>query len=477
MSVFTLFAIAIITPFIGSILCLVFIKLSRFAGYTLAVISLAVSLLSLILLVPFVAGGESTGYFGGKYLGVILSDPITLDGVGVILSLVFTVVAILILIYSFNFIGKDEHKGDYYFFFLLILGAMIGLTFSSNGLLIYIFWEIATIGMWRLVGFYRGKKEVTVAGKAFLLNFFGASLLVLGLVIIYMEAGTFNILKLGGKSIGNLPLLLIFAGIIVKSATLPLHVWVPSAYPYAPPPINAILSGVIEKMGIVLFLRLWVQGLGVPSPWNIAVPTIGIISAGVAGGAALIEKELRRILAYSTVSQLGFMFIGMGISTLLGIAGVVLYIIAHSFGKAGLFLATGYIERATGQKSIENLGGLMRKSPTLGVSFLLLCLSIMGIPPLVGFFSKMMIVTNVCILNPWIGFASIIIAIFTMLYLFRLWQGIFLGTPTNEVSLSNSRSLLAIVLLFAIISVLLGIFVSYPLKIITLAFSGLVRIG
>lgn len=477
MSVSTLLLISILTPFTGAILSLIFIKFSRIIGYIIAIISLIIPLISSIFLLPFIQGGESTGLFGGRYFGVTLSNPITLDGVGVIFSLVFASVALLILLYSFNFMGKTEHKGDYYFFFLLIIGAMIGLTFSSNGLLIYIFWEIGTIGMWRLVGFYRGEREVAMAEKAFLLNFFGASLLVLGLVIIYLKTGTFNLLKLGDKSVGNLPLLLIFAGIIAKSATLPLHVWVPSAYPYAPPPINAILSGVIEKMGLILFLRLWVQGLGVPSPWNIAVPTIGIISAGVAGGAALMEKDMRKILAYSTVSQLGFIFIGMGISTLLGIAGTVLYIIAHSFGKAGLFLATGYIERETGQKSIENLGGLMSKSPTLGVSFLLLCLSIMGIPPLIGFFSKTMIVTNACTLNPWIGFASIIVAIFTMLYLFRLWQGIFLGTPQNEISLSNSKSLLGIVLLFAIISLLLGIFISYPLKIITISLSGLVRIG
>lgn len=471
-----LLVISVLAPFIGSVLCLIFIRLSRTAGYILVVLSLVVCLASLILLLPFVADGKGVNLFGGKYLGIILSAPIILDGIGVTLSLAFTVAAIFILFYSFNFMSKDEHKGDYYFFFLLILGAVIGLTFSSNGLLIYIFWEIATIGMWRLVGFYRGDQEVSVAAKAFLINFFGASLLVLGLIMIYVKTGTFNILRLADKSIGNLPLLFIFAGIIAKSATLPLHVWVPSAYPYAPPPINAILSGVVEKMGIILFLRLWVQGLGVPTPWNVAVPVLGVISAGVAGGAALIEKDLRRILAYSTVSQLGFIFLGMGISTLLGISGVVLYVVAHSFGKAGLFLATGYIERGTGEKRLENLGGLIRRSPTLGVSFLLLCLSIMGIPPLVGFFSKTMIVTNLCTLNPWIGFAAIIVAIFTMLYLFRLWHGIFLGPPANEVSLSNSRSLLGIVLIFAIISLLLGIFVSYPLEIITSALSGLARI-
>jgi formate hydrogenlyase subunit 3/multisubunit Na+/H+ antiporter MnhD subunit len=421
--------------------------------------------------------GDSFSFFGGQYLGVTLSSPIMLDGVGVALSLVFTIVAILVLFYSFHFVDKEEHKADYYFFFLLIVGAVVGLTFSSNGLLVYVFWEIATIAMWRLVGFYRGAKDVSVAGKAFLLNFFGASLLVLGLVIIYMQTGTFNILNLGNRSIGNLPLLLIFAGIIAKSATLPLHVWVPSAYPSAPPPVNAILSGVVEKMGIILFLRLWVQALGVPAPWNIAVPALGIISAGVAGGAALIEKDLRKILAYSTVSQLGFIFLGMGISTVLGITGVLLYIVAHSFAKAGLFLAAGCIERGTGKRSLEDLGGLMRSSPALGVSFLFLCLSIMGIPPLVGFFSKLMIVTNLCVINPWIGFASIIVAIFTMLYLFRLWHGVFLGPSDYEISLSTSRSLLGVVIVFAVISLALGILVSYPLKVITLALSGLVRIG
>jgi len=476
MSLPALCVISILTPFIGAVFSSIFVRFSRIAGYVLALISLAVSLVSLVLLLPFVVDGDSLGYFGGQYLGVTLSSPVILDGVAVILSLVFTVVAILILFYSFHFMKKDEHKADYYFFFLLIVGAVLGLTFSSNGLLIYIFWEIATIAMWRLVGFYRGEKDVSVAGKAFLLNFFGASLLVLGLVIIYVQTGTFNLLNLSSRSIGNLPLLLIFAGIIAKSATLPLHVWVPSAYPSAPPPINAVLSGIVEKMGIILFLRLWVQALGVPAPWNIVVPVLGIISAGVAGGAALIEKDLRRILAYSTVSQLGFIFLGMGMSTLLGITGVLLYIVAHSFGKAGLFLAAGYIERGTGKKSLEDLGGLMRTSPALGVSFLFLCLSIMGIPPLVGFFSKMMIVTSLCAINPWIAFASIIVAIFTMLYLFRLWHGVFLG-PQDEISLLKSRSLLGVVLIFAVISLVLGIFVAYPLKLITSALSGLVRIG
>jgi len=477
MSPSALLLVTILTPFIGATLSLLFIKFSKTIGYVFAVVSLVIPLVCSCLLLISTAGGEATGYFGGHYFGTTLSHPLFVDGVALIFSVVFSLVALLILLYSFSFLADSEHKGDYYFFLLVILGAMLGFIFSANGLLIYIFWEIATIGMWRLIGFYRGQKDVVMAEKAFLINFFGASLLVLGLVMIYMQTGTLNLLRLGGKSVGNLPLLLVFCGIIAKSATLPLHVWVPSAYPHAPPPVNAILSGVIEKMGIILFLRLWVQGLGVPSPWNIAVPTIGIISAGVAAGAAIMEKDVRKILAYSTVSQLGFIFIGMGISTLLGIAGTVLYIVAHSFGKAGLFLAAGYVEKGTGQRSIDKLGGMMRKSPTLGVSFLLLCLSIMGIPPLLGFFSKTLIVTNACTLNPWIGFASIVVALFTMLYLFRLWEGIFLGSSTDDLSLSTSRSLLAIVLIFAVISLLLGILVSYPLKVITPAVSGLVRMG
>jgi formate hydrogenlyase subunit 3/multisubunit Na+/H+ antiporter MnhD subunit len=295
--------------------------------------------------------------------------------------------------------------------------------------------------------------------------------------MLYMNTGTFNVLRIAGEDVSNLSLLLIFAGIIAKSATLPLHVWVPAAYPSAPPPVNALLSGIVEKMGIILFLRLWVQGLGVPPPWNILVPVIGVVSAGVAGGAALIQKELRRILAYSTVSQLGFIFIGMGMSTMLGVAGAVLYMIAHSFGKAGLFLAAGYIEKATGEKNIDSLGGLMRTSPALGVSFLLLCLSIMGIPPMVGFFSKAIVVIDVCTLNPWIGFSAVVVAVFTMLYLFRLWNSVFLGSPQKDVSFSSSRSLLSVILLFAAISLILGIFVSYPLRGITSALSSFEGIG
>jgi formate hydrogenlyase subunit 3/multisubunit Na+/H+ antiporter MnhD subunit len=472
----TLAIVAVLAPVAGSILALLFFRLSRTIGYAVVVIALAVSLVSLVSMLSFATSGEPASFLGGEYLGVHLADPLVVDGLAVVLSLVFVTVALLIALYSFSFLREFAHQADYYFFFLLTLSAVVGLTFSSNGLLIYVFWEIATISMWRLVGFYRSDTDVRMAGRAFLLNFFGASLLVLGLIMLYVNTGTFNVLRVTEKAVGTLPLLLIFAGIIAKSATLPLHVWVPAAYPSAPPPVNALLSGIVEKMGIILFLRLWVQGLGVPPPWNVLVPVIGVVSAGVAGGAALIQKELRRVLAYSTVSQLGFIFIGLGMSTLLGVAGAVLYIIAHSFGKAGLFLAAGYVEKATGQKNIDALGGLIRKSPALGISFLLLSLSIMGIPPMIGFFSKTMVVVNVCRLNPWIGFSAVIVALFTMLYLFRLWQGVFLGASQSDVSFSSSRSLLAIILVFAVISLILGIFVSYPLNGIASTLSSFARL-
>jgi formate hydrogenlyase subunit 3/multisubunit Na+/H+ antiporter MnhD subunit len=199
----------------------------------------------------------------------------------------------------------------------LIIASLIGVAFSENLILLYIFWEIAALATWRLVGFYREKKIVRIADKTFLMTFLGSSFMLLGFVLLYNQTGTLSITQLRGIEVSNLNgiLFLIFLGIIAKSACLPIHSWLAEAHPVAPSPMSAILSGVEVEVGLFAFLRLFGYTFNWSSNW---ILWLAVISSLIGAGAALREKDIKRIIAYSTVSQVGYILLGFALLSKIG---------------------------------------------------------------------------------------------------------------------------------------------------------------
>lgn len=385
------------------------------------------------------------------------------DNVALYLTGIFGLITLFSLIYSIVTIKKYEFKDEYYVMFFLLVGTGIAFLYGRNLILLFTFWELNTFAVWRLVGYYREDWNVEYAERIFLINFFAAVLMLVGIGIIYTNTQTFDLGQLKGARIPDIASYLILIAILTKSATIPLHVWLPYAYDSAPIPVVAILAGISENLGVILFLRLFRQTLSMPTSFYYIVAIIAVISIIIGGGAALITNRLRSILAYSTISQLGFILLGLAVGGFYGVTGALLYILAHALAKPGILYGLGIVEERTQALEIGGIG-FGPVQPALGPAFAILCGSIIGLPPFIGFFGKLGIILAAIRIN--ISIASIAIggAVITLLYMVRLYNGIFKGPSKVKVK-SGPAGLVYLVAVLAFFSIIAALLLFFPLDI------------
>src|SRR5665647_1134036 len=449
---------AFFLPFIGTFS----VRLRKY----LALCFVTVSFISATMMLEPLLKGQTPYSFNWQFqiATINISFGLLADWLAVFMAMISTFVSAIILLYSFGYISHYKNQNEYYLMVVLFIGAMMGIVFSTSLIFLYLFWEISAICCWRLIGFFREKEFILRADKAFLVTVFGALVMLLGFIIIYQQTGTFDLTQMQGITVSNIAVLLIMFGIFSKSATLPLHTWLPDAG-VAPSSVTSLLhAAVLVKIGVYVFARLFIINFNMDVMWHTVIPVIAGVSALVSAGAALKETNLKRIIAYSTISQLGFIFLGLSTGSKLAAAGGLLYILMHSLAKAGLFLCAGIIEQTSKEKDITKMGGFITKMPITAVAFLACAFSVMGIPPFGGFFSKYMVISGaVTADHPWIALTFVVGAILTVIYLFRVFTMVFLG-PVKLPSLKKegSFSMLASVTILSIISLAGGILIYYP---------------
>jgi proton-translocating NADH-quinone oxidoreductase chain N len=448
---------AFLLPLLGRI----DIRLRNISAFLLVLCSCVLS----FSLLPAAVSGKVVTI--ARYLPLGLNFVLTADSLAVFMACISSLISTIIVLYSIGYISHYENQNEYYSMVVLFLGAMMGLVFSANLILMYVFWEITAITSWRLIGFLRKKIDVLRADKAFIVTVFGSVLMLLGFLSIYQQTGSFDLAVIKEyyrhNTLPNFVIVLILAGILSKSATLPFHTWLPDAG-VAPAPVTALLhAAVLVKIGVYVYARLLIVSFPVGLPWQTIVPWIAGISALISGGAALIDTDFKRIVAYSTISQIGFIFLGLSLGSEMGIFGGLLYILMHGIAKAGLFLCAGIVEQKTKIKDITKLGGLFSVMPFTAVSFLFCAFSVMGVPPFGGFFSKYMIFSAV------VGKGSLALtslfligAILTILYLARLFMLVFTGELRTPGAREGSPVMVTSVAILAVISLASGFFISYP---------------
>jgi len=383
------------------------------------------------------------------------------DGLAVFTACMASLVSVIVAVYSLSYIRHYPHQDEYYLMVVLFLGAMMGLVFSASLPLLYVFWEITAIASWRLIGFFREEGHVRRADKAFLVTAFGALAMLLGFVILWDQTGSFDLegirQKLAGHPVPPLASLLILLGILSKSATLPFHTWLPDAG-VAPSPVTALLhAAVLVKIGVYVFARLFLATLTLAESWHETVLVVAAASALISACAALIETDLKRIIAYSTVSQIAFIFLGLACGSRIGVVGGLLYILMHGLAKGGLFLCAGIVEQGTHTKDIRQMGGLIRTMPVTAISFAFCAFSVMGIPPFGGFFSKYMVLSGgIEGGHLWISLVFLAGAMLTILYLFRVFAAVFLG-PAQVPEKEGSPVMVGCVALLAVLGLVGGV--------------------
>ncbi|HRD01480.1 MAG TPA: NADH-quinone oxidoreductase subunit L [Candidatus Saccharicenans sp.] len=467
MKVETITQLIIFIPLLGSLLVPLAGAISpKLRSFWSVLIGGITAFLPLTLITQALKGGE---ILWSKRLALGLDFVLIIDPLSIFMSIVSSFIGFLIIVYSLGYIHHEEHQNEYYLMVVMFIGSMMGLVFSGSLVFIYLFWEIIAIACWRLIGFYRQKDYVLKADKAFLMTFGGAVVMLLGFILIYAQTGTFDLTAMRGVAIPGSAVLLILFGLFSKSATVPLHTWLPDAG-VAPTTVTALLhAAVLVKIGVYAYARLFLYTFKIPAAWQQAVIIMAVISSLIAAAGAVVENDIKRILAYSTISQIGYIFLGLSVANPTAVSGSLLYILMHGLAKAGLFLCAGIVIHSTNKRDIREMGGLIRTMPMTAISFLICAFSVIGLPPLGGFFSKLLVIMGAIKANQiWVAALALFTAILTMYYLMRVFSLVFLG----ELKVSapeKTPSMVGVVTVLALFSVLAGFFVSYPMKLVQLA--------
>ena len=387
--------------------------------------------------------------------GVSIDIGLTIDSISAMMLVVVTFVSLMVHIYSLGYLKGEERFPTYYSFLGLFTFSMLGLVLASNIFQIYIFWELVGVSSFLLIGYYYDKPSAVAAcKKAFIVTRFADLGFLIGILILSFSSGTLdfailiqrltspesNEIKTAvtysflGVSALSWGAALVFIGGAGKSAMFPLHIWLPDAME-GPTPVSALIhAATMVVAGVYLVARLFpVFALTTPGVLEI-VGWVGAVSAIIAAIIACTQTDIKRILAYSTMSQIGYMMFALGVSKYGGEAGFgytasMFHLFTHAMFKALLFLGAGAVIHYVHSNDMKDMGGLRKYLPITHITFLIACLAIAGVPPFAGFFSKEEILLAAYQNNMTIYWIALITSGLTAFYMFRLYFSIFWNKP------------------------------------------------
>ncbi|WP_067926809.1 NADH-quinone oxidoreductase subunit L [Alicyclobacillus shizuokensis] len=408
-------------------------------------ISCVLSLVVFFQLGPEPAGGQ-TWLFHWLTIGSAHVDVgISLTHLNALMLVVVSLVSVLVLLFSQGYMHGDERFSVFYQYLNLFVFSMLGLVISPNLLQLYIFWEMVGLCSYLLVGFWYFKPEAALAAKkSFIVTRIGDTGLFVGMILLFLGTGgsfdftaifqavsahTLHLGWMGSQGLTTLAALLVFLGAVGKSAQFPLHVWLPDAME-GPTPVSALIhAATMVAAGVYLVARMFPLFQASP-PALTTVAWIGGVTALLAALIALTQRDIKRVIAYSTISQLGYMMLALGIGAY---ALGVFHLFTHAFFKALLFLAAGSVIHAVDTQDLFQMGGLGRKLPITRWSFLAGALALAGIFPFSGFWSKDDILTAAWQRGDmalyWLGLVA---AFCTAFYIFRVYFLVFTGQSRDE---------------------------------------------
>jgi NADH-quinone oxidoreductase subunit L len=397
------------------------------------------------------------------------------DNLTACLLIVVLTIGLLVHVYSIGYMSHDPGYWRFFAYLNLFMVSMLLLVLADNFLVVFVAWELVGLSSYLLIGFWKHKQSAALAAKkAFIVNRVGDVGFALGIMAIFVNTGTLNIrdsiahLTAPGVSL-TIPIfvvaLLVFAGAMGKSAQFPLHVWLPDAME-GPTPVSALIhAATMVNAGVYLIARTNPIFASAPDTM-VVVAAIGIFTAILAASIAMTQTDIKRVLAYSTLSQLGYMFASLGVGAF---AAAIFHLMTHGFFKGLLFLGSGSVIHAVHEEQdMRRMGGLAKKIPHTYRTMLIGAIAIAGIPPLAGFFSKDEILGEAFKLGfQWVWLIGIVVAIMTAFYMFRLIGLTFWGEsrvdPAVEPHIHESPPVMTTPLWFlAVPSVLLGLVLSLP---------------
>ena len=378
---------------------------------------------------------------------------VMLDPISVMMLVVITTVSLMVHIYSLGYMKGEKGFARFYAFLSLFSFSMLGLVLATNIFQMYIFWELVGVSSFLLIGFYYEKPSaVSASKKAFIVTRFADLGFLIGILILSFNTGTFDfktltdpngpaIMHAGGASFMGLSiitwsLIFVFMGGAGKSAMFPLHIWLPDAME-GPTPVSALIhAATMVVAGVYLVARLFPIYAMAATPGLEVVAYVGGFTSLFAAVIACTQVDIKRVLAFSTMSQIGYMMLALGVSGYgghdgLGFMASMFHLFTHAMFKALLFLGAGAIIHAVHSNNMTDMGGLRKYLPITHITFLIACLTIAGIPPLSGFWSKDEILVAAFHHNKILFAVEYLVAGLTAFYMFRLYYSVFWGNNTH----------------------------------------------
>lgn len=418
-------------------------------------------------------GGDTVIYRLGSW-----DPPFGINLVGDALSgfflLIIALISFLTVLYSLAYMKQFTAGPKYFCLLMLMITGMNGVVATGDLFNMFVFLEIAAISSYALVAFGIEHEELEASFKYLVLGSLASSFILFGIALLYSKTGTLNLADIGlVLSSGNSGLLVQFIaalflmGFGVKAALIPFHAWLPDAHPSAPAPISAMLSGlVIKALGLYCIVRLFFNVFDFEYSCSYVLIVLGLFS--MVGGVLLAvgQWDFKRLLAYSSISQMGYIVFAFGLGTPLGIIGGLLHTLNHAFFKSLLFLGSGAVEYATGTRDLRQMGGLWRRMPVTATSCSVALLSLSAVPPLGGFFSKFIIIVAAISAANTLGpiayfYASIavFVSFVTMIYTIKAQKMVFFSPLPEKLNAIREvpKSMWIALVVLAVVCIALGL--------------------
>jgi len=380
-----------------------------------------------------VLGGTTLAWFtgGASPLGVNLG----VDALSLLMLLVISIGCLAASVYSVSYMDSYTSKAKYYVLFMLMLAGMNMVVLGADIINMYVGIEVAALACYALVAYGLDKEYLEASFKYQILGTVGTLCLVSGIGLMYAMLGTVSFAEMAGMDAAGVagiavPAVLLLSGFGLKAAFVPYHAWLPDAHSSAPSPVSALLSGVfIKVIGLYGLMRLLFLVFAPGSTFSTVLLVLASLSILVGALLALVQTDMKRVLAYCTISQMGYVLLGIAVGTPLALTAALFHLVNHAIFKELFFFGAGSVERQTGSRDISCLGGLNSRMPVTGVTTAIGFFSVTGCPPFGGFWSKLLIIIA-AVQAGQTGFAVVaaIGAVITIGYFLRYERGVFFGS-------------------------------------------------
>ncbi len=385
----------------------------------------------------------------------LIGAHLKVDMLSIFMTSIFLGLGVAATVYSIVYVEKVGRTPIYYTLILTMISGMVGIVFSGDLFTLFVFWELMSISTYVLVAFYRERwASIESSLKYLIMSAAGSATALFGISLLYGMTGTLSFEGLASAFSGTTPntwlyiaALFVFVGFGVKAAVVPLHTWLPDAYSSAPAPITAMLSGIVIGPGIYVIARTFFSAfLSIQAQWLPIIAVLSFITMIVGNITALLQTDLKRMLAYSSIAQVGYMLVGLAVGTQTGLTGTFLQFFNHGLMKGLAFLCAGAIIFRLGARELQDMVGVGRRMPITAVAFSISLFALIGMPPFNGFISELTLFTSTFQVNlAWLGVALIVNSAISAAYYLRVVRTIMQIPVSDKVQKVKEVPLLMLI--------------------------------